>query len=62
MLRYDRIIDYDVFRAVEGQWLVRSALSYQTHYSIAPDVISVDDAKVINEAFMNKCAFEGEWS
>ena len=60
-LSQGRVIDYDVFREMKGQVLITPALSYQTTYSIAPDQLSVEDARRAIERFVDRCAkFPGE--
>lgn len=63
MLRRGKVVDYHVFRAIEGQWLLRPALSYQSRYSYAPDSISIDDSKAVNQLYMDKCAYtaDADW-
>ena len=60
-LRWGKIVDVDAFMAVEGQWLTRPALAYQSSYSVAVDDVSAEELKKVNDAYLEKCAFSGEW-
>ena len=60
-LVWGKVIDFDAFQAVDGQWLIRPALAYQSRYSNAADAVTVESSKSVNDAYLNKCAFDGEW-
>ena len=59
-LRRGQVVDYHVFKQLEGQFLFKPPLSYQSRYSYAPDEIDIETSVDVAKVYMEKCSYQAD--